>query len=126
MKRTLEERKVRAEGMSKGSEIEVLQAISIEDAIRHGISMVFIPVIGEDQFCRSLDDVETVLDEQNMEGDFIPVRRASCMITRRKVLSVNRTSTGFTPVVTRAAQYTAPESAILERAHGTYPTKDEQ
>jgi hypothetical protein len=102
-KRTLEEREKISKDKRGGNDIEVLQYVTPKQAKAMGFEEVLVPVLGENFFLGGLDDVETVMEENNMSGDFMPVRRPSGIITREAVVKVVKTDNGFKgPVVAEA------------------------
>ena len=99
MARTLEERK--ANSMEKqGNPIEILQYVTPQEAKKLGYTAVLIPAVGMDQHCRDMADVKAVLDEKNMSGEFMAVRRPDGILRRQAVVTSQTSTDGFKgPVV---------------------------
>ena len=119
MKRTLQQREENAGKMSKGNAIEVLMYMTPQQAIDAGVDQVLVPVIGSDQYCRGVDDVESVMEELDLDGEFIPVRRASGIMRRQAVVRIEKSDDGFKGFATEAPpEATASEDTAPENPNG--------
>ena len=94
MARTLEQR-IENSSNSKGNPIEILKYVTPQEAKKLGYTHVLIPIIGMDQHCRDMSDVKTVLDEQNMDGEFMAVRRPDGIIRRKAIITSQASTDGF-------------------------------
>jgi len=98
--RTLEERKEISEAKRGGQDIEVLQYVTPQQAKKLGFERVLVPVLGTSFYLGGLDDVSAVLEENNMSGDFMPVRRSSGLMSRAAIVKVVKSDDGFEGPVT--------------------------
>ena len=102
-KTTREGRRVASEKKGpKGKDLEVLEYVTITEARKRGYEDVLVPCFGREEFCSSASDVTDVLDERNLSGEFVPVRRPCGIIRRKAVVRSEKTEEGFKEPVEKA------------------------
>jgi len=88
MAKTLQERQNISGLKERGNDLEVLQYVTPQEAKKMGYDQVLIPRFGAEQFCGTVQDVKDVMDEHNLSGEFIAMRRPCGIIKRKEVVKV--------------------------------------